>query len=54
MIDMLSEEGYDIVLATSTAALPAWMFKRYPEVARTDYEGGTINLDSGTMRVLTA
>ena len=27
MIDMLSEEGYDIVLATSTAALPAWMFK---------------------------
>ncbi|MFD2389456.1 beta-galactosidase [Enterococcus gallinarum] len=39
MIDMLSEEGYDIVLATSTAALPAWMFKRYPEVARTDYEG---------------
>ena len=39
MIDMLSEEGYDIVLATSTAALPAWMFKSYPEVARTDYEG---------------
>ena len=27
------------MLATSTAALPAWMVKRYPEVARTDYEG---------------
>jgi beta-galactosidase len=39
IIDMLSKEGVDIVLATSTAALPAWMFKRYPEVARTDYEG---------------
>jgi beta-galactosidase len=39
IIEMLSAEGYDIVLATSTAALPAWMFKRYPEVARTDYEG---------------
>ena len=39
IIDMLSREGYDIVLATSTAALPAWMVKRYPEVARTDYEG---------------
>jgi beta-galactosidase len=39
IIDMLSKEGFDIVLATSTAALPAWMFKRYPEVARTDYEG---------------
>ena len=39
IIDMLSRENYDIVLATSTAALPAWMFKKYPEVARTDYQG---------------
>ena len=39
IVDMLSKEDYDIVLATSTAALPAWMVKRYPEVARTDYEG---------------
>ena len=39
IVDMLSRENYDIVLATSTAALPAWMVKKYPEVARTDYEG---------------
>lgn len=39
VVSMLSDEGYDIVLATSTAALPAWMFKKYPEVARTDYQG---------------
>lgn len=39
IIEMLSQEDYDIVLATSTAALPAWLVKRYPEVARTDYEG---------------
>lgn len=39
IIEMLSRENYDIVLATSTAALPAWMFKNYPEVARTDYQG---------------
>lgn len=39
IIEMLSRENYDIVLATSTAALPAWMVKKYPEVARTDYEG---------------
>ncbi|HIU77276.1 MAG TPA: beta-galactosidase [Candidatus Pelethocola excrementipullorum] len=39
MVDRLSEENYDIVLATSTAAIPAWMVKRYPEVARTDYDG---------------
>ena len=36
---MLGKEGYDIVLATSTAAMPAWMVKRYPEVTRVDYEG---------------
>lgn len=39
MVEMLSAENYDIVLATSTAALPGWMVKRYPEVMSTDYEG---------------
>ncbi|WP_313468156.1 beta-galactosidase [Carnobacterium sp.] len=39
IIELLSKENYDIVLATSTAALPAWMFKKYPEVGRTDFEG---------------
>ncbi len=39
IMEMLKKENYDIVLATSTAALPAWMVRRYPEVARVDYEG---------------
>jgi len=39
VVQMLGEENYNIVMATSTAALPAWMFKRYPEVGRTDYDG---------------
>ena len=39
VVEMLSREGYDIVLATSTGAMPAWLYKKYPEVARTDYEG---------------
>ncbi|MHC1787558.1 MAG: beta-galactosidase [Christensenellales bacterium] len=39
IVEMLGREGIAIVMATSTAALPAWMFRRYPEVARTDYEG---------------
>ena len=39
IVDMLSAEEDDIVMATSTGALPAWMVKRYPEVSRTDYEG---------------
>ena len=33
IVDLLTKEGKQIVLATSTAALPAWMVKRYPEVA---------------------
>ena len=39
IVDTLTRAGKQIVLATSTAALPAWMAKRYPEVARVDYEG---------------
>lgn len=39
IINLLTEHGFKIILATSTAALPAWMFHRYPEVGRTDFEG---------------
>lgn len=39
IVDMLSNENYDIVMATSTAALPAWMVKKYPDTMSTDYEG---------------
>lgn len=39
IIDKLSAANFNIVLATSTAAMPAWMFKKYPDVARVDYQG---------------
>lgn len=39
IVNRLTEEKKYIVLATATGALPAWMVKRYPQVARTDYEG---------------
>lgn len=39
IVDNLSKADFDIVMATSTAAMPAWMFKKYPEVARVDYQG---------------
>ena len=39
IIEMLSREDYEIVLATSTGAVPAWMARKYPEVERVDYEG---------------
>ena len=39
IVDMLSKEDYDIVMATSTGAMPAWMVRKYPEVARVDFEG---------------
>ena len=39
LIDLQSRNNMEIVLATATAAMPAWMFKKYPEVARTDYNG---------------
>lgn len=39
IIEKLSAADFKIVLATSTAAMPAWMFKKYPDVARVDYQG---------------
>ena len=39
IIKELMAADFDIVLATSTAAMPAWMFKKYPDVARVDYQG---------------
>lgn len=31
--------GHHIIMATSTATVPAWLAKKYPEVLRTDYHG---------------
>lgn len=39
IVKELSEADFDIVMGTSTAAMPAWMFKKYPDVARVDYQG---------------
>ena len=39
IVDELAAADFDIVMATSTAAMPAWMFKKYPGVARVDYQG---------------
>lgn len=39
IVNELSDADFDIVMATSTAAMPAWMFKKYPDVARVDYQG---------------
>lgn len=39
IIKKYAAADFKIVLATSTAAMPAWMFKKYPDVARVDYQG---------------
>jgi beta-galactosidase len=39
MMDMLHENGMYVCLATSTAAHPAWMATRYPDILRVDFEG---------------
>lgn len=38
-IDRLYQDGIYTCLATSTAAHPAWMAKRYPDIRRVDFEG---------------
>jgi len=39
IVEMFGRENYDIIFVTSTAALLAWMFKKYSKVVRTDFYG---------------
>lgn len=39
IMDMVKKNGLKVILATSTAAHPAWMAKKYPEVLRTGFNG---------------
>lgn len=39
VVEELGNANFDIVMGTATAAMPAWMFKTYPDVARVDYQG---------------
>jgi len=39
MMDKLRADGVGVCLATSTAAHPAWMAKKYPDVLRVDFDG---------------
>jgi beta-galactosidase len=39
IMDMVKENGLKVCLATSTAAHPAWMARKYPEILRTDFNG---------------
>ncbi|SET22466.1 beta-galactosidase [[Clostridium] polysaccharolyticum] len=39
IMNMVRENGLKVCLATSTAAHPAWMAKKYPEILRTEFNG---------------
>ena len=39
IVSVVGDAGMKIVMATSTAALPAWMTLKYPEVGRVDIHG---------------
>lgn len=39
MMDKLHADNVGVCLATSTAAHPAWMAKKYPDVLRVDFDG---------------
>ena len=54
IVEMLSRENYDIVMATSTAALPAWMTKNYPKSAASITRAGGTSSDTGTTTARTA
>ncbi len=39
IVKLVTDNDMNIIMATSTAAHPAWMAKRHPDVLRVDYEG---------------
>jgi len=39
IVDKVSDNGFKICMATSTAAHPAWMAKKYPDILRVDMDG---------------
>ena len=39
VMDLLAKSGVYACLATSTAAHPAWMARRYPDILRVDFDG---------------
>ena len=39
IVKHLEENDYNIIMGTSTAALPGWMCRKYPDVTMVDFEG---------------
>lgn len=39
IMELVKENGLNVCLATSTAAHPAWMAKKYPDILRTEFNG---------------
>ncbi len=39
IMDLVKENGFQVVLATSTGAHPAWMAKKYPDILRVEFDG---------------
>ncbi|KAB7788610.1 beta-galactosidase [Bifidobacterium cebidarum] len=39
IVALVSEYGMNIIMATSTGALPAWMSLKYPDAERVDFDG---------------
>lgn len=39
IVDLVEENGLKVCMATSTAAHPAWMAKKYPDILRTEFNG---------------
>ena len=39
IMEMVKQNGFQVCLATSTGAHPAWMAKKYPDILRTEFNG---------------
>ena len=45
IVKLVTDNGMNIIMATSTGAHPAWMAKRHPDILRTDFEGRKVKIN---------
>ena len=49
IMDLVEANGLKVFLATSTAAHPAWMAKRHPDILRTEFSGMKRKFEAATI-----
>jgi len=51
VVDAVQKAGIKVIMGTPTYSIPAWMYKKHPEIVMTRLDGRTIRLACARMRI---